>query len=198
MAVARLLEDFEHAQTDQTHIYLSEDMVEDARLGAFEKGYQAGWDDASSALLTEQTHISSEFARNLQEMTITYQDAYSHVLEVMKPLLTTLVKSTLPSLAADTIGSRVVEEIISIMQKYNDARILLITSPANRPKIEPLVESSIRNCVDFIEDPSLGDGQVYLRFSEEERSINLESLFSEMTLSLAGFYASSRKENVYD
>jgi hypothetical protein len=198
MAIAQFLEDFDQDRTDQKHIYLSEDMVEDARLGAFEKGYQAGWDDASSALATEQSHISSELARNLQDIKITYQDAYIHIIEVMKPLLITLVESALPSLATDTIGARVVEEIVEIMRQNNDALILLTVSPGSRSKIEPLINQFFSNRVSFFEDPSLGEGQVYLRFADEERSINLEPLFSEMASTLAGFYSGSMKEILHD
>jgi flagellar assembly protein FliH len=198
MAIAQFLEDFDQDRFDHKHVYLSEEIVEDARLGAFEKGYQAGWDDASSALATEQSHISSELARNLQDINITYQDAYSHVLEVMKPLLTTLVDSALPSLAADTLGARVVEEIVEIIRQYNDALILLTVSSGNRSKIEPLTDQFFGDRVKFLEDPSLGEGQVYLRFSDEERSINLDSLFSEMASTLAGFYSSSKKDILHD
>ena len=69
----------------------SSDEQESVRLEAFEKGYQAGWDDSSIAHQTEREKVSSELAQNLQDMSFTYHEAYAKLSLAMKPLLTKCV-----------------------------------------------------------------------------------------------------------
>ena len=68
------------------------------QLDAFEEGYRAGWDDAIKAQSDDRTRIS-EFAQNLQDLSFTYHEAYSHAINAMTPLLEDIVRSVLPKIA---------------------------------------------------------------------------------------------------
>ena len=65
--------------------------VEEAKVASFEQGYSAGWDDAVAAQQGDQGRIRADLARNLQSLSFTFQDARSHVLQSIKPLILEMV-----------------------------------------------------------------------------------------------------------
>lgn len=195
MAISHLLEDFgPQTQMDGASV-ITDDALEEERLASFDSGYQAGWDDASAAHAAEQSHISSDFAQNLRALTFTYQDAHRHVLEKLKPLLTQMVEIILPVVAYDTLGNRLVFEVMQIAEIHPNQSIDLVVTPEGRTKLE-MIELEIQpGLVHFIEDDSLSNGQVFLRFGNRERRIDLDNLISDIKLAVGEFIMEFERTN---
>lgn len=195
MAISHLLEDFSTQSLRQGAYMVTEDAFEESRLAAFENGYKAGWDDASAAHAAEQAHISSDFSENLQALNFTYQEAYSQVIGMVEPLLTQMVESILPKAAQETLGTRIISEVMNIVRIQSPQRIELITSPASRIKLEKLGIESLPTLVNLKEDASLGDGQVSIRFGKEEHSIDLENLLGDMSVLISEYITDYERKN---
>lgn len=148
---------------------------------AFEKGYQAGWDDASRTAGEEQTRISAEFSHNLQDLGFTFHEARSHVIRSLKPLMTGLVEKLLPEIIAKTIGQRVLQEIMPLAESATDTPIQVVISPESRPALEKLLVGATTHPLEVAEEPSLGPGQVYLRSGSFEKHIDMEAAISKIT-----------------
>lgn len=180
MPISHLLEDFHNVPTGRNLQIISEETLEDARLSAFEKGYQAGWDDASAAHETEQSHISAEFARNLQDLSFTYQEAYNHVMRSIKPILDRMFIDILPEIAIPSLGMRLSEEALSMARQSAEAVIVLRMSPETAQRLEPLLVKKMPMQVRLLEDDTIGGGQVYLRLGEQEKCVDLDGLIDRM------------------
>ena len=85
--------------------------IEEAKLAAYEQGYKAGWDDAAAAQSEDQTRIRADLARNLQQLSFTYQEARAHILKAVEPLLEEMVNRRLPDTARETLAPLVLERM---------------------------------------------------------------------------------------
>ncbi|MGH1369721.1 MAG: flagellar biosynthesis protein [Maritimibacter sp.] len=148
-------------------------MLETERLSGYEAGYKEGWDDAIKAETEGQSRIGAEFARNLQDLGFTFHEARAHVMHALEPLLKSVVEKVLPRLVSETVGQTIVEELMPLAAEAADTPIQVIVSPASRPQIEAFLKASSSVPFDLVEEPSLADGQVYLRSGTTERQIDL-------------------------
>jgi len=169
------------------------DLAEE-KLKSYEQGYKAGWDDATTAHAEEQARISSDFARNLQELSFTYHEARGQVLASLEPLLTEMVEKVLPKLATESLVEMVVEEVQGVAQRVADAQVELVISPENRPAMERLLEGEQSLPVKLIEEPSLPPGQVFLRFEDIEKQIDLEAVLTRCQEAVDGFFNQTHQE----
>lgn len=160
---------------------------------AFEKGYKAGWDDASSAEENDQIRISTEFARNLQDLGFTYHEARNHVLKSLENLLLELVKKILPELAFETLGLTIVEEINSMAKVAADIPLQIVVSPLTRPTIEPMLDGFSTVALELIEEPSLNQGQVFLRAGQAEKHLDFSRVFEVTSTALTAMYQTNER-----
>ena len=151
------------------------------RVAAYEQGYSAGWDDASNAAGEDQTRIRADFSHNLQDLSFTFHEAKSHVIHSLSPLLLALVDKLLPKLVAQTIGQKILEEIIPLAELATETPIQLVVAPSNRAALEPLVAMATAYPLEISEEPTLGPGQVYLRSGKIEKHIDLEGVIQKIS-----------------
>jgi len=162
---------------------------EEMRLAAFEKGYTAGWDDAVAAQDAEATRLRSDLAKNLEELSFTYHEARGHVLAAMEPLLRDMVAKVLPSIARESLGQVVLETVMPLAEEMAGAAITVVVNPANRQNVEALLTAKKSLPLTFVEEPSLGEGQVYLRMGDAESRIDLDGVIAAIGQAVAGFFA---------
>ncbi len=167
--------------------------LEEHRLEAFEQGYKAGWDDAAAAQSEEQSRVAADFARNLQELSFTYHQARGKILGSLEPLLKEMVSKVLPKLATDNLSQIIVDEVLAVSQTQTEAGIQIVISPSNRPALERLLETQDSLDVTIIDEPSMAEGQAYLRFAQTENQIDLESVLSGFSQSVDGFFEQQEK-----
>ena len=154
---------------------------ETQRMASYEQGYQAGYDDAAQSANDDQTRISAELSLNLQDLGFTFNEARSHVINSLEPLLLALVEKLLPELVAQSMGQRILEEIVPLAELAADAPIQVIVAPACRAAIEPILNSAKSFPFELIDEPSLGPGQAFLRSGGLEKDIDMQSVISAIT-----------------
>lgn len=185
----------EEARKRPDTVVLDTSLLEEAKLASYDQGYSAGWEDAIAAQDGDQSRVRAELARNLQALSFTYQEARSHILRALEPLLEGMVEKLLPSLARETLGSIVLDALMPMAEGLADAPVTLVLNPAVRAAVEPLIADATGLPLIVEEEPSLGEGQVYLRFGTSETLVDLDRATSEIATAVRGFFDLNRKES---
>ncbi|MFN3576674.1 MAG: flagellar biosynthesis protein [Tabrizicola sp.] len=166
-------------------------LVEEAKVAAFEQGYTAGWDDAVAAQQGDQTRIRADLARNLQSLAFTFQDARAHVLNSIRPLVLEMTNRLLPAIAREALAPTVLEAIAPLAEEMADAPLTLVLNPAVRAQVESLVAEATGLPVVIEEEPSLPEGQVYLRLGTAEASVDLSQVTADIAAAVRAFFTLS-------
>ncbi|MFT6450576.1 MAG: flagellar assembly protein FliH [Halocynthiibacter sp.] len=167
--------------------------IDAQRKAAYEQGYQAGWDDANTAQADDKGRIGADFARNLQDLGFTFHEARTHVMRAMEPLLAEIVGKVLPNLVSDTIGQTIIEELLPLAEMASDTPIEVVIAPASRAALEGLLQASTSVPLEIIDEPSLAEGQVYLRLGKLERQIDMTSAVDKIGDAIRAVYALNEK-----
>lgn len=167
---------------------------EEDRLAAYEQGFTAGWDDATAAQADEQAQLTTTLAHNLQALGFTYHEARVHVLSSLEPLLSDLTTRLLPVVARIALAPKVVEVLMPLAEKLAETPVEIVLNPAARGAIEGVLERSGSLPVTLTEEPTLGEGQVYLRLGQSETRVDLDGAIAEITTALNDFFTLSRME----
>lgn len=184
------LEIFDTAPTaDGTLLPLVEaTAVEEAKVASFEQGYKAGWDDAAAAQQEDQSRIRADLARNLQSLSFTFQDARSHVLQAIRPLILEMVNRVLPEVAREALAPTVLEAVAPLAEELGDAPITLVLNPAVRGQIEDLITQATGLPLVIDEEPTLPEGQVYIRFGTKETKVDLVQVTNDIAIAVRAFF----------
>jgi flagellar assembly protein FliH len=176
-------------------VILDAGVLEETKLASYDAGYSAGWEDAAAAQAGDQATIGATLARNLQGLSFTYNEARGHILRALEPLLEKIVGRLLPELARETLGAMVLETLMPIAERLGDRPVTLVLNPASRSAVEALLETATGFPIQIVDEPSLGEGQVYLRFGTEETLIDLDRATTEIATAVRGFFDLSHKDN---
>lgn len=193
MGITHLLDDF-GPYLDGTPVSLTDVSLEEVRLEAFEKGYQAGWDDAVTAQREDTRCVSVQLSQSLQDMSFSYEEARADVLGSLAPLLKQMVGTVLPRLAQDKLPEMVAEELVQLMHEGDDQPIELRAAPLDMTALETLGINAGTKQVRLVEDDTLDSGQVSLRFGQTEREIDLNETLRKIDEAITGFFAEHQKE----
>ena len=175
-------------------VVLDTGALEDAKLASFESGYSAGWEDAAAAQADDQTRVSADLARSLQSLSFTYHEARSHVLKAVEPLLRQVVGQLLPAVARASLAPKVLEVLMPLAEDLVAAPITLMLNPAARSAIEEMISKTNGLPLIIVEEPTLGEGQVYLKLGDVEREVNLDRAVIEISAAVRGFFELPGKE----
>lgn len=162
--------------------------VEEAKIAAYEQGYSAGWEDASAASQSDQGRIRADLARNLQSLSFTFQDARGHVLQAIRPLILEMAGRLLPEVARESLAPTVLDALMPLADQLADAPLTLVLNPAVRDRVESLVTQATGLPMTIEEEPSLGEGQVYIRFGTTETKVDLTRVTADITAAVRGFF----------
>lgn len=171
--------------------------LEEAQLASYEQGYTAGWDDATGAASDDQSRMRAELARNLQALSFTFHEARAHVLRALAPLLEEMIGHLLPELAREALAPVVLDTLMPLAEEMADAPISIVLSPAARPAVESLLEQAAGLPFTLKEEPTLGEGQVYLRLGDSETRIDLDRATAEIAAAVRGFFDLTLEERKY-
>lgn len=187
MTIAHLLEDFT-SRTDTPDAMLSEAMIEDIRLEAFEKGYRAGWDDSANAQRDSAASVSEDFARNLRDLSFTYHEAWAGFVAAMRPLIGQIVDAVLPDLARATLGTRVAALLQEEFEAHGPQPVVLRVAPSGAAPLRAMLPDQSGIPVRIVEDPGLADGQVQIRIAQvSERDIDLAAVLDGIGAAIDGY-----------
>ncbi len=163
-------------------------VVEEAKVASFEQGYSAGWDDAAAAQQGDQSKIRADLARNLQSLSFTFQDARTHVLQAIKPLMLEMVSRLLPEVAHEALAPTVLEALMPMADDLADAPLTVVLNPSVRSQVEDLVTQATGLPMVIEEEPSLSEGQVYIRFGTAETKVDLDRVTSDIANAVRAFF----------
>lgn len=166
----------------------------EAGLAAFDQGYAAGWDDAVAAQDAEITKLRSDLGRNLQALYFTYHEARAHVLGALEPLLFDMTAKVLPAMARQSLGAVVLDALRPIAETLTEAPVEVLLHPASRATIEAMLASGAAPPFRITEEPSLGEGQVYLRLGQTERQVDLDGVVRAIDAAISAFFQPDTKE----
>jgi flagellar assembly protein FliH len=162
--------------------------VEEAKVASFEQGYSAGWDDAVAAQQGDQTRIRADLARNLQSLSFTFQDARSHVLQAIRPLILQMVDRLLPEVAREALAPTVLDAVMPFAEELADAPLTLVLNPVVRSQVEDLVTQATGLPMVIEEEPSMPEGQVYIRFGGSEAKVDLAQVTTDIAVAVRAFF----------
>ena len=168
--------------------------LEEARLASYEQGYTAGWEDAVKAQNDEKAQVSADLAHNLQSLSFTYHEARAHVLKGLEPLLMALVGQVLPEVAQLGLPALIQKALMPLADQAADTPITLLFNPAARHVIEPIVANGNGPPFALVEEPTLGEGQVFLQLGNSEIRIDLDGAVAGMKHALHDFFTLSAKD----
>ena len=163
--------------------------IEEAKLAAYEQGYKAGWDDAAAAQSEDQTRIRADLARNLQQLSFTYQEARAHILKAVEPLLEEMVNRLLPDTARETLAPLVLERVMPMADELTDQPVVLVLNPAVRVAVETLIEQATGLPMTIEEEPTMPEGQVYIRLGGVEAKVDLTRVTADIAAAVRGFFS---------
>lgn len=168
--------------------------IQEAGLASYEQGYTAGWEDAVAAQNDEKTQMSADLSHNLQSMNFTYHEARTHILRSLEPLLMALVVQVLPEVGQLGLPALIQKALIPLADQAADTPMTLLFNPAARHVIEPLILNSNGPPLTLVEEPTLGEGQVFLQIGDGETRIDLDGAVAEMKNALSDFFTLSAKD----
>lgn len=184
----------EESRAGADTVVIDTSFLEEAKLAAYDSGYSAGWEDAAAAQSTDQAQIRADFARNLQALSFTYQEARGHVLRALEPLFEEMLGKLLSSLAREALGGIVLDALMPMAEGLSDAPVRIVLNPAVRPAVELLIANATGLPIVIEEEPLLGEGQVHLHFGPSETRVDLDRATAEIATAVRAFFDLSLKE----
>lgn len=162
--------------------------LEDEKLAGYDSGYRAGWEDANAAGSEDQTRIRADLARNLQSLSFTYHEARTHVLKAIEPLMLQVVGRLLPEIARESLAPFVLETLMPIAEGLGEVPVRLVLNPASRAPVAALLEQATGLPVVIEEEPTLGEGQVYLKLGAAESEVDLDQATADIAAAVRDFF----------
>lgn len=188
------LEVFETTAASTGTVVLQSAEIEEARLKSYELGYAAGWEDAVAAAKEEEGRFAVELANNLQHLSFTYQQARRHLLTSIRPVLQELATRLLPELSREALAPVVLDTLMPLIDDAADQPIGLKLNPLARPAVERLLSQAAGLPLLIEEEPTLGEGQVYLRLGEAEYRVDLDQATAEIIKAVHDFFDYSERD----
>ncbi len=189
------LESFEPEEVQAVaQIALDPRAFEEERLAAFEKGYTAGWDDAVAAQEAEGTRLRTDLAQSLQELSFTYHEARQQILAALRPLLVEIAAKLLPEIARHSLAPMVAEQLAPLSEAVTTVPISVVANPVALPLIEDVLANRSSLPLVFVAEPSLGEGQVYLKFAETETRIDLDGVIGLIAAAIDTYFNANQEE----
>jgi flagellar assembly protein FliH len=81
-----------------------------------------------------------------------------------------------------------VEAVMPLAEQMADAPLVLVLNPAVREPVETLVAQATGLPLTIEEEPSLGEGQVYIRLGAAEAKVDLTQVADDIAAAVRGFF----------
>lgn len=167
--------------------------LEELRLSAYEQGYRAGWEDAETSSAQEEGKLRSDIARSLQSLSFTWQEARSHILGSLEPLLYEIVDRVLPVTARETFAPVILEQLMPLADEIADQPAIIALNPSMRAQVEKLITEATGLPLIIEEDHGLAQGQAYLRLGQSELKVDLDRAIAEIRTAIHAFFTLSEE-----
>lgn len=184
------LEDFSEAVEVAAPALPQDDERDEAlRQSAYEEGYAAGWEDATTACGDARAEREAEAARSLQALTLTREEAQRAALLSLEPLLRDVVACLLPEMARAALVPRIVEALMPLAEGALAAPVIVRVATDVRDPVERLLPALARNLnLRIEEDAGLPDGCVRLLAGPREVQVDLSAAMSAIAAGVSDFF----------
>ncbi|SPJ24655.1 hypothetical protein [Palleronia abyssalis] len=155
--------------------------LEAEKLESFDKGYTAGWDDATEAVQRDTESRSQVFDTRLEELSFTFHEARAHVMRGLSPLIEAIVKTALPRLLHETLGPRLIEAFEDMAGDLSNPEIRVLTAKGEAAEVMRALGDKPRFPVEVLEEENLPEGVLQVRLGDKGREIDLGAMEQVLT-----------------
>ncbi|WP_147111833.1 hypothetical protein [Tateyamaria sp. syn59] len=189
MSAAHLFEDFgEQKSKPADAVAMPIEMVEDQKLEAFEKGYQAGWEDAVAAQSETQGFVSSGLASSLQDASFEYHELRATMTATVETVIKSVTDIVLPKAARASLGAHVREKAQDMARVSLDKRVEIAVAPENEAAVRSVLNDDIPDPFLLVSDNLLAPSQVVLRTEQTEAEIDLDRTVADISAAVTSFF----------
>ncbi|WP_297539004.1 flagellar biosynthesis protein [Roseovarius sp.] len=192
MSIAHLLHDF-GALSQGKPVAITDVSLEEERLEAFEKGYQAGWDDCVKSQVEDGRRITADLAQNLQDIGFTYEEVHGEIMGAMQRLLQQITQTVLPPLSHAMLVPQVTEILHDLLETNGRQPVQLTAGPADLAILRRLTAEMPDLACTLTEDQTLASGQVLLRLGESERALDMPDVLLRIENAVSGFFQQNQR-----
>lgn len=189
MSATHLFQDFGKPKPKQSGTQnLAIEEIEDQKLEAFEKGYQAGWDDAVAAQTETQSFVSSGLANSLQNASFEYHELRATLNSSVEAILKTVTDVILPQIAHASLGTHVRETVQSLARESMDRIIEIAVAPESEAAVMAALNDDPPAPFVLVTDTLLAPSQVTLRLDRTETELHLDRAVADISSAIASFF----------
>jgi len=192
MSIAHLLHDF-GALSQGKPVAITDVSLEEERLEAFEKGYQAGWDDCVKSQIEDGRRITADLVQNLQDIGFTYEEVHGEIMGAMQRLLQQITQTVLPPLSHAMLVPQVTEILHDLLETNGRQPVQLTAGPADLAILRRLSAEMPDLACTLTEDQTLASGQVLLRLGESERALDMPDVLLRIEHAVSGFFQQNQR-----
>lgn len=192
MSIAHLLHDF-GALSQGKPVAITDVSLEEERLEAFEKGYQAGWDDCVKSQVEDGRRITADLVQNLQDIGFTYEEVHGEIMGAMQRLLQQITQTVLPPLSHAMLVPQVTEILHDLLETNGRQPVQLTAGPADLAILRHLTAEMPDLACTLTEDQTLASGQVLLRLGESERALDMPDVLLRIEHAVSGFFQQNQR-----
>ncbi len=194
------LEDFGLAQehpidvkTEQLREKAVQEEVDVNRREAYELGYKEGHAVALLAAERECEAQRLEALQGLQNISCNYLDAHAHVMNSLKPFLTSIIENILPKIARDTLALTISENIVEFLEGSDEEFLELTSSPDNLELVQEVASENVKMAIAVKADSDLSNNQFALNLGARERRIDLDAAIENINKEILSFYEMNKE-----
>lgn len=166
-----------------------EERDEALRQAAYEEGYAAGWEDATTACNDARADREAAAAQSLQALTLCHEQAQRMVLTSLEPLLREMVATLLPAMARAALVPQVIEALMPLAEAAVDTPLMARASIDIHEAVDRLLPVLARDLnVKVVEDATLPKGCVRISSGSREAQIDLSAALAAVAAGVADFF----------
>lgn len=110
------------------------------------------------------------------------------MLQAIKPLILEMINRLLPEVARESLGPTVLEAVMPMAADLADTPLTLVPNPAVRGQIEELIVQATGLPMVIEEEPTMPDGQVYIRCGTSEAKVDLGQVTTDISIAVRAFF----------
>ncbi|WP_339640529.1 hypothetical protein [Jannaschia helgolandensis] len=162
----------------------------DHAIDRFDDGYNAGWDDAMAQVEAEQSRVAAQLAERLTGLERDQRAAMTTALMTLEPALRDVFDKLLPSTVERAFLPILLEEVEAVLDAGTEC-LTLVVAPEDAAPVARLLERGgiAAERVTVTPEPALSMSQALIRWTGQERQIDLEGVLTALDDALETFLA---------
>ncbi|MBQ0751333.1 MAG: flagellar biosynthesis protein [Roseovarius sp.] len=192
MSIAHLLNDFGSLPQGKP-VAITDVSLEEERLEAFEKGYQAGWDDCVKSQVEDGRRITADLVQNLQDIGFTYEEVHAAIMGSMQRLLQQVTQTVLPPLSHAMLVPHVTEILHDLLESNGRQPVQITAGPADLAILRRISAEIPDLACTLTEDETLASGQVCVRLGESERALDMPDVLMRIEQAISGYFQDNKR-----